>query len=302
MLRRLPRWDQNLGLLILGAAIGIGVVSALIMFANAADQAAREREQFLVDRGIAGRLTELAQRTVSETTWDEAVERLDVSFDPSWADANIGQFLSSGEGFELAAVLDRTDAPIYAFSEGETVPAQAIWELVEAATPIVAQLRDAERRRGPIQPLLARLDGAVPEPILASAVVSAKGGLFALTATLVQPDLGTALPLTERSAIVLAGEAIDQEFLSVLAERYRLSNAQLGAPDGVVTRGNATVRIFDVSGQDVALIQWRPQRPGADMLRLSLPITLVALTLLGTLAWRFQCPVSATVRQVEVFH
>ncbi len=271
-----------------GGALGLGVVCALLMFANAADVSTRNREELLLRNGVATYLDEVARRTVSETLWDEAVENLDVSFDPNWAEANIGEYFSATEGFETTAVLDRTDAPRYAMLHGETVSADAIQEILTAAAPLVHQVRAGETRRGPIQPLLERLDGANPAPIYASAILTTDQGLFAVTATLVQPDVGESTPSTGRSAIVIAGEAVDKNFLGLLADRYTLQDARLSLGALARPRGWAATPLNDISGRSLGAIQWRPQQPGREMLDHALPFVLAALTLLALIAWWFQ--------------
>jgi len=104
----------------------------------------------------------------------------------------------------------------------------------------------------------------------------------------VQPDFGLTLPETPRSAILISGEFVDQNFLSILAKRYLLQDATLSPPGSARVSGHAALILRDSSKQEVALVQWRPERPGAEMLRLSMPLVFIALTALLILAMRYQ--------------
>lgn len=261
-----PKWPLTL----VSSALGIGVIIALMAFASMADQSAVDREQSLLQNGFSGLLDEHARRPTAVALWDEAVRNLDVSFDPEWTDSNIGEYLGGVLDFDLAVVLDRTDAPIYAKLRDEPGALPKIGSALAAASPLVEHVRAAERRRGPIADHLRNMNGKPPKVIYATSVSQTDLGPLALTATLVQPDFGLALPETSRSAVLVTGEVIDQDFVSVLAKRYLLQDATLSRPGAARLPGHAALILRDSAMQEVALIQWRPQHPGGQMLRLSM--------------------------------
>ena len=273
---------------LVSAALGIGVIIALMAFAHIADKSAVEREQALLENGFNGLLDEHARRPTAVALWDEAVRNLDISYDPEWTDSNIGEYLAGVLNFDLAVVLDRTDAPLYAKWEEDSGALSRIGSALAAVSPLVEEVREAERRRGPIADHLRDMAGQPPKVIYATSVSQTDFGPMALTATLVQPDFGLTLPQTSRSAVLISGEVIDQDFLSVLAERYLLSEATLTAPTAPRLPDHATLILRDSAGEAVALVQWHPQQPGAEMLRLSMPLVFIALTALIILAMRYQ--------------
>ncbi len=270
------------------AALGIGVITALMAFANMADRSALQREQQLLQNGFTGLLDEHARRPSAVALWDEAVKNLDLSFDHDWTESNIGQYLAGVQGFELAVVLDRTDQPIFAMLGDDSRAIGQVGSVLAASAPIVDNVREAERLRGPITDHLRKMDGQPPRIIYSTAVSNTDVGLLALTATLVQPDFGQSLPQTSRSAVLISGEVIDDDFLSDLARRYLLKQVHLGAPDAERIPGHAALMVRDSTRQPIAMIQWKPQRPGAEMLRMSMPLVLVALIALVILAMRYQ--------------
>jgi len=279
---------QKWPLTLVSASLGIGVIIALMAFANMADQSAVEREQALFQNGFSGLLDEHARRPTAVALWDEAVRNLDVSFDPEWTESNIGDYLSGVLDLDLAVVLDRTDAPIYAKLQDDPGALSKVGSALAAAAPLVENVRAAERRRGPIADHMSAMDGQPPKVIYSTSVSQTDLGPLALTATLVQPDFGLTLPQTSRSAVLISGEIIDQDFLTVLANRYLLRDATLSTPTEARLPGYAALFLRDSSGRAVALVQWRPQRPGAEMLRLSMPLVFIALTALIILAMRYQ--------------
>jgi diguanylate cyclase (GGDEF)-like protein len=277
-------WPASL----LAAALFALAIGAQFYFAAEADHSAAQREQNLLENGVASRINELAHRTVSETTWDDAVLNLDNVFDPQWAEDNIGIYFAQLEGFEDALVLDRADQPIYAMDDGETVPVASLQSLQRAAVGVIRSTRARERERGPLQPILARA-GVISEPILSSALVLIDDRPFVITATLVQPDFGVTLPLTEQAPIVVTAEAVDADFLALLSQRFLLRDAHLHAAHEAVENGRARVALRDVENQTIAAVDWLPQRPGTALLARSLPLSLITLALLGCLAWRLYC-------------
>jgi diguanylate cyclase (GGDEF)-like protein len=284
LLHRSGKWPLTL----VSAALGIGVIIALMAFANMADQSAVNREQSLLQNGFSGLLDEHARRPTAVALWDEAVRNLDVSYDPEWTDSNIGEYLAGVQDFDLAVVLDRADAPIYAKLRDNSGALTEVGSALAAASPLVEHVRAAERRRGPIADHLSDMGGKPPKVIYATSVSQTDLGPLALTATLVQPDFGLTLPETSRSAVLISGEVIDQDFLSILAKRYLLEDATLSLPGTSRLPGHAALTLRNSAMQDVAVIQWRPQRPGAEMLRLSMPLVFIALTALIILAMRYQ--------------
>lgn len=287
MIRKLHGSDKW-PLTLVSAAIGIGVIIALMAFANMADVSARQREQELLQNGFSSLLDEHARRPSAVVLWDEAVRNLDVAFDREWTDSNIGEYLSGVQNYHLVAVLDRTDAPIYAKLGTDSEADGKLGPVLSAAAPLVQKVRAAESLRGPIADHLKEMDGKPPKIIYSTSIEKTELGLFALTATLVQPDFGLTLPETSRSAVLISGESIDQEFLSELAERYLLQDATLSALDAALIPGYAALKLRDSSWQEAVIIQWRPQRPGAEMLRLAMPLVVIALASLVTLAMRHQ--------------
>jgi diguanylate cyclase (GGDEF)-like protein len=269
---------------LIAAAIIALAVGVQLYAAREADRSSLVRDETLVKNGMSSRIAELGRKAVAQTSWDEAVVNLDNSFSLEWAMANVGRYMAETEGFEAAIVLDSADQPLYAMREGKTVEPGVVDELRQAAAPLVARVRDAERARGAVGPRLAN-GGMIADAIVFGSVSRAGGELFVLSAILVQPDFGTALPRTDRSAIVITGEAIDSEFISSFAQLFLLTDAKLYDEKAARKPGLAQIALRDSQDKVVAKLQWTPPTLGADLLRKSLPTTMLLISCLGTLAW-----------------
>ncbi len=243
------------------------------------------RDQILVKNGMANRVTDLGRRAIANTSWDDAVINLDNTFDLEWAKANIGRYFAETEGFEAAMVLDRDDRPIYGMRGDKTVDVGTMTDLEKAAVPLVGLVREAELKRGPIGPILAN-DNKMSAPIVFSAVSRAGAELFVLTAILVQPDFGKAIPATDRSAVVITGDLFDADFINAFADRFLLANVTLANGIAVPKPGRAQLLLRDSQDNIVATLQWAPPALGTALLRKSLPTTLLLFMCLGAIGWR----------------
>ena len=262
LLSKSIRGSASLTALVLIALVVI-ICSAISVFEGVAgvDQIARRTEENLVRNGWFARQEELGASIGAETDWDDAIVRLDNHFDPVWAQANVGAFLSQTDGFERVGILDHSDAPIFAMNDGAVVSPEAVRPLAAAAAPLVAKVRAKEAARGPFA-AHGRQSRMISSPIQATSVSLIGGQPFLLYATLVQPDFGSARLSHARAPIVLAGTAIDAAYLAPISRRYLLSAAHLAPATLPVSDHEAAVAIPDTQGRPLISIRWRPQAPG----------------------------------------
>jgi len=266
------------GLLILSKGLSptvalflVAVTAICVMFgffvrdAAKIDALTQTREEMQLSQGLEARISELQVAVASVTDWDDAVSYLDHELDLEWASSNIGVFLSQ-TGFELVFVIDQAGRPIFAFGQGSPID-NSRFELVR---PEVSSILDAVRRKELARGELSgrRSDGGLISSSIQASSVAQVGGLpYVLTATLVQPDFGTALPRGPTSSIVITGEAIDDAFLATLVTRYQLSNAALTPTTAPPSSQLASLAMKNTSGQPVVNLQWQHQRPGQELMR-----------------------------------
>jgi diguanylate cyclase (GGDEF)-like protein len=214
--------------------------------------------------------------------WDDAVLHIDNRLDVRWVKDNLAVYLNDIHRFEGIHIVDRADRPIFAAQAGVPVPVDSFAAFEPVFGQLVAKVRRAETRRGPLPP--ARPQGGILTAAIQSvAVATVKGRPFIVTATLVAPDFGRHRPLTARAPIVLATIPIGDAFRDSIASRFllRAPRMRLGA---MPRSDTASVVMRDVNGGAVFTIGWEPQRPGRALFqRIGIPIVLMAGLMLAAL-------------------
>jgi hypothetical protein len=198
------------------------VVAILFYSAREIDRSYNERNEQVVENGLANYARTLAEKAFPQAYWDDAVVNLDNRFSQDWARQYVGVFFWRTERINLIATLDRNDRMSFGMTDGRVSRPEAMLPLLRAAKPLLATIRAAERERGPL-PLLVDLDTDVQQgeeeppsaiarsvsqsaemlrpgdqaesaarhsalrPIAASGIAKIEGQVYALSATLVQP-------------------------------------------------------------------------------------------------------------------
>lgn len=260
------------------AALAI-IVVALLGLAREFDQAARVREETLVENGFAGREDEIRQAVVPQVVWDDAVRYLDNTFSKDWARDNIGIFLSSVGGFSTTYVFDRNDNPVFVSEGEETVDPARVADLGDGAAAMISEIRALEAGR-----LSENRQANLAESIQVHATQLIDGKPSVVVATLVQPDFGTATLTTARAPIVFAAMALDDTFVASFGERYLLGTPRLDVDATRVADKRANYRILGRDGRPIAHLSWTPQTPGSLVLaQVALP-AIICLVVIGFLA------------------
>ncbi len=280
---RITTADFFLPLAIIGGLALLLLTMGTHFAVSAFDRSSAIREQILVQNGIAQRIDEVAAMVVPQTTWDDATAHLDNRFDARWAAANIGKYLSQTDGIDLSYVIDRDNHVIFA-SRGGLESAKGTYpEIGGLADPLISKVRAQERARGPLRKLAS--GGMISHAIQASSLNLIEGKLSILTATLVQPDFGTALPQSDRSPIVITSMHVNQDFLDAFARRYMLDGLHIRAPGDPQRSGEVEIPARDNHGKTLAYLAWKPLDPGYSMLRVFLPAIGIVLLLMGAMAY-----------------
>lgn len=242
-----------------------GLTILLLRGAESVDRIAQSSEEARLQNGLFARTQELRAALVPQANWDDAVAHLDRDFDPVWAAAHIGVFLTQTSGFEIVSVLDRSETAVFSSDRGEPATTAVVTALAAQTLPLVSDIRRQEAQRGGfrLEPGNTRL---ISKPIQSSAVSMVAGKPYILIATLVQPDFGTVLP-GDRAPVVITGEAIDPAFLDVLVTRYKLREAGIVPASARDDTDRASVPIENANGTPILSLRWQPDRPAARFLQ-----------------------------------
>jgi diguanylate cyclase (GGDEF)-like protein len=262
--------------LIVIAAVGYSLfIGSLLLGAERVDDAERLREQALVGNAVGQRLDEVGEMLTSDVVWDEALENLDNRFDPAWAEVNVGRNLTHMFNFRTAYVLDAFGRPEFAADAQGPIPLASFAPLARHAAPLIRAVRAIEAER-PARPAL--------KSIQRSAIVLLAGRPVTLTASLVRSDVGRRHPLHATAPIVVAVAPAEAEVGRAFAQRFLLDDARMIVGAGpAASTGLAQIPLArdDADGRGVTFV-WRPKRPGADLLRRSMPYLLIgSICLIG---------------------
>lgn len=250
------------------------LILARIATANISDQRVAEREEALVANGVGGWISDLEKLVVIQSTWDDALENLGQRFDPAWADENVGAYLHVSAQVQEAFVLDGRNRPIYGSAHGTGRPASTFSRLDADSAPLVARIRAREDLRKP-----STGPWRTPAPNTASGIALVDGQPAILTAALVQSDFGR-VRLNRPGPIIVTVQYMDAAFQRRFADRYLLENLHVHPVTNLpVLAREAAVLLRDGNGRAVARLDWRPQAPGARLLRRTLPFVLGAMAL-----------------------
>lgn len=246
------------------------------------DATVREREILIVQNGIEHFSNNVSERVLNLATWDEAVKHLDKRFDAIWAEQQLGVFLADREGFDIIAVLDATDRSQFLFRRGQAGNPDDFPRLAPQTWGLVAEVRRKEARRGPVQDITRQQKA--PGAVQAHSLATIEGETYVLTATLVQPDFGTELPLRARAPIIMTAMKFDSQLLHSFGERFLLERVHIHPGDNRVEGGQAHAPLMDKDGVVLATIDWFSQRPGMSILERILPAIVSLLGVFGCAA------------------
>jgi diguanylate cyclase (GGDEF)-like protein len=261
-----------LALVMLAALVTTGL--ALI---NAFDRDATAREETVVQNGIGERVKEIAKLALPQVVWDDAVRNLDNRFDRKWAHQNIGTYLDQTDQFDGSYILDATNRPIFAYRNGKDAPLGDFFRFDRAVAPLIADVRRIEAQRTKATGPQA---GKLGDPIQSTGIERESGDVRILTATIVQPDFGTARIKGRRAPILVTDMIIDGDFLVQFGSRFLLNTVHIHPGDSRFEADEAHVPLRSRNGRYIATIDWIPQKPGTALLQSMGPALLALIVFL----------------------
>jgi signal transduction histidine kinase/DNA-binding response OmpR family regulator len=242
---------------LLAIVISFGSMAGLATYV---DRSARVREETQASNALQGRIQELAERVTSITDWDDSVAHIDNEFDQPWIDNYVGHYFCENIGFSVIYILDASDDPIYGMRNDKSTGGADFVPFAVGSQPLIASVRTQEEKRGPITPPFQVSGGDMAAPIQASAIVRIDETLFILTATLIQPDHGNALPKGTRAPILVTGKEVDEAFLSAFSNLLLLSGLHTAPLDET---SDASIIIADPTGKAIGRLAWTAEHPGS---------------------------------------
>ena len=209
---------------------------------DAQDQAARATRHALETKA-----EEVARTAQDYAWWNDAVRNLDLEFDVTWADNNVGRYIHETFGYDVTFVIGRDDRTRYATIDGELRTADA-FELAPGLEHLIARARAIS----PDQP------GAVSAYLMLDGVIAIFGA-SPITPETTDP---IAVPLGPRPVLVYA-ELLDGDgVLNSIAETLRLHNLHVLPPQAASA---ATLPLTAPDGTKLGGLAWQPPPLGREL-------------------------------------
>jgi diguanylate cyclase (GGDEF)-like protein/PAS domain S-box-containing protein len=201
--------------------------------------------------------------------WNDAVTHLTGKVDLTWADDNIGSYLTKRNDITATYVIDASDRTTVAFLDGTVAEADAFASHSSGLGRLVESTR--------------RSPQAAPEPASGFLVMNGKPSIVAVGA--ITPELGAPpWPTDTPRHVLIFARALDQAFLDELAAGFHLNGLRLLAP-GEVPSGTM-LPLLGADGTTVATLSWSPDLPGHTEFLAILPLGAgVAFAMGGSFWW-----------------
>lgn len=286
-------WRTFQGVVVLLVVTTIGVLLALTIVGRAIDRHQADKETRLVELRLSVARQVMISDLTAATIWDEAVSKLSGTPDRAWADRQLGPFFADQSGHVATVAFDGAGRMLSVNVAGDPVTPEDGAAFVQAAAPLVAELRDETRLRD--RSTLAREAVRSRSGVVA---VNGRAYLLGVTSVVRHTDQGS-VPATDPMVAsfkpfeTLVGRLGSE--LGLTDPRFRTGTG-LPRPDG----HNAGLSIQDPAGRDIGRVTWIPERPGAEILAGAIPL-LVALKLAMIMAgiWLFKSIAAEVQRLAE---
>ncbi len=252
---------------IVAVVLLIGGMATIPYFGAAQfDAQLRERQERLVRHNIDLWIGDIEFALTAWTIWDEPIAKIDNEFDFDWTDRNIGASLLGTSRTRFVAVLDAADRLIY-WRTDDSVKDRGFFErgadaVVADASVLVTDVRSREP---------AGVAQGIPKPVSVSRIEILGEDAVLMTATLFQPDFGTAKIKGERAPVLVTAMPITGSLQEFFGTRFLLNDARV-TPLGEVAAERARAAIATGPGGEIEVLSWLPPRPAADILYRSLPL------------------------------
>ncbi len=284
--REYTSWDRaRLSVVVpIGVIVAVAIVCivvAVLSSAQRADDVAVVHERQL----FTGALRNFGERVLREVdsiaTSDAAVRNIRDSFDSTWTQQHVGDWLVTYFDHDYVLVFDGNDKPIYrlngSHAEGE----------IESALPSLVSVLGYMRGR---EPILLDAIGLAEEHgpeggahYQAVAIRKLLGKPVVIAAVAVSPAHGIPRALDNGAPIMLSVKTIDDQVLKDIAAQFRLTHLRKVDHD-LVPPGDSVYELDSPTGDTIARFAWTPKQPGAEIVNSVVPFIAVALAGFALLA------------------
>jgi diguanylate cyclase (GGDEF)-like protein len=262
-----------------------GILYLALAWASAqTDEVAAARQRDLATLTVSKLLTAVAHDQESATVWDDAVRNA-TSRNLEWLDTNVGAWMHTYFGHDVAIVLGADRSQVYRFAaDADQAPTDA--DLSEAYLPLVEKLQPrlaAGDTEGTNDRVLSIGEADLVHVGFRPAIVSVKP---------IVSDTGDIEQEPGQENLHVAVRFLDGDLPREIGREYEFADLQFGAlqPEDP---SRSFVPLKSHAGSIVGYFHWDPFRPGTNVLQATAPGLLLALitifgmsSLAGSVIWR----------------
>ncbi|MGE5565436.1 MAG: ATP-binding protein [Parcubacteria group bacterium] len=265
-----------LGRLILVFAL-ISSASLLAFTVRSVDQLQASEERVQVERTLDRYEDRVVNNISSVSVWDQAYQVFRPGGDLTWADAEIGTYFANNRHHDVTLGIDNENRPFYAWTGEQRRDPRLFASFQAAVQPLIDDVR-AQERSGKPTPHLDPTNPGLANT--ASGIVRWDGDYYLVGVSNVVPEHAEAPRRAGPGVLLISAQKVD-DLLAELNNNLRLDDARFlpKARDH-----DNSIKLLDVYGKTVGVIDWAPSRPGLAVLRAILPTLLLGLILLISLA------------------
>ncbi len=269
-------------LLVVFAAVILSLMSVGYNAIRLTDETAIARQERFAARNLAAAIDTMPQQQRSATVWDDAIENV-AAGNERWMDDNLGVWMQDYFGHHENFVLDQADAPMFVSVLGDIRSPDTYASRAAFIAPVVAQLRAAMAEASAAQedPFEALSEIAVVTPVQFGDQVAI------VSAVPIIPDTDNIVQRPGTESVHIAVRYVDAQFAQDIGLPIELQGVSFTAT--APSQAQAGSPLATSSGDVLAWLVWKPERPGMDLLVKTLPLLLlVGMVGGGILIWCVQ--------------
>lgn len=266
------KWLSNVALAALVSLCFGGLVAGTLFWAAArSDEVAGTRQRDLAKLIVSKAQIGVAHDQESATVWDDAVREVSAG-NLEWIDTNLGQWMHTYFGHDVALVTAADGKPIYQFSASsdEVVSPEQIQAAYQPLAETLRQRLAAEATEGVNDRVLTIGESDITQINGHPAIVSVKP---------IVSDTGDIEQTPGQQNLHIAIRYLDGSFPLEVGNEYQFSEMTY---ESVWTRtgDRAFIPLEMRSGGVVGYLTWRPFQPGRSVLHATLPTVGVIMALI----------------------
>ena len=275
---RLRRWQFSFGVLapaaLLLALAGATVIVFVVWSTNGVDQRQVERERAMVMQAFERQVEAMLAIQKGIALGDGTTDDAGLGARKAWIDSQLGVRANEYFGFEATAIISEPGRLLHTPEGDGTNSPLLLGDAWPTLAPLISRMR-AELAGGAMRRFLS--EGASYPRVFDFVTIGN------------QPALATIVPIGGRGyeggaiegsePLYLAIDHLDADFAGRVGREHLFEEARFTSPGAPRQEGYAGHPLLDSNGRIVAVFEWRPFRPGVEMLNQTGPVLLVAFVL-----------------------